>query len=148
MTDLGEFEGSPVLGSAIAVRKAGDGLSEALKLDPIVLHQREKVYVVLECEVGPIKFVPVKDTDGVRRVQDLIAGTATIMDAPVVKEAIEAQADRIQHAKDQAAGKATFDDGLLVLDHQEGKHADGLVEFCALCDDEAAKVAAEAAAAK
>lgn len=144
--DLGTFEGRDVLNSSIAIRKAGDGLSQALKLDPVVLHQGQKVYVVLECVVGPIAFKPIDDTDCVARVQDLIAGVATIMDDVVVSEAIDRQRERLDRAADLAKGQ-----GRLPTDeehhaaHTNGEHASGLVDGCVDCEGEKEAARTEAA---
>ena len=65
---LGKHEGADVLTSTIAVKGAGDGLSKAMDLEPTVLHRGDKVFVVLECEVGTISFPPIKDTDGISKL--------------------------------------------------------------------------------
>lgn len=128
--ELQEFEGKPVLGSAIKIRKAGDGLSEAMRLEPVELHKDDTVYVVLECKVGRIGFDPVKDIDAWTRVQDLVAGTATIMDSAVVKDAIAAQATKNEEAreadriaKEEARGTKRIDSFIdLANDHDKGLH--------------------------
>lgn len=88
---IARFEGSEVLGTKVKITKAGDGLSEAMSIEPQVLKQRTTVYVVLECGVGRVAFDPVDDTNGVMRVQTLVAGTATIVDEALVKEVLETQ---------------------------------------------------------
>lgn len=109
MPELGTFEGRDVLQSKIIVRKAGDGLSSAVSVDPRALHQGDRVYVVLECEVGPIKFDLIKDTDALARVHDLIAQGATFADAEDVKGLVDAQKDRILRAKEQEQGVERLD---------------------------------------
>jgi len=136
MAELGEFDGRDVLRTSIAVTNAGDGLSEAMKVDPQVLHLGEKVTVVLECEVAKIRHEPIRDTDALNRVQILRAGTATIIDAEVVKEAIDAQREAIERAKDLLSGQTRFEHELR-SEHVLGEHADGLVEHCPLCQEEA-----------
>lgn len=97
--DLGSFEGAPVLSTTIKIKKAGDGLSKAMDVDPVLLHTGQKVYVVLETEVGPIAFPPIKDTEGVARVHDLIAQRATFIDKQAVAAALDAQERRIEEAQ-------------------------------------------------
>jgi len=145
--DLGEFEGRKITKTTIAVTKAGDGLSTAMKIDPVLLHQGDRVYVVLECNVGKVTFDPYDD--GVAaRVQNLEAGVATLIDADVVKKAIEDQRVKNERAKEQANGvqRLPID---LHDDHLAGAHDDGPVSGCPDCDslaDEADAIAAEAAA--
>lgn len=96
---LTDFEGRDVIGIAIIVRNTGDGLSEAVAVDPVELHVGDKVTVALECEVEKIRFDPIKDTDSLRRVQILKAGAATFIDSEAVAEALDAQLQRIEAAK-------------------------------------------------
>lgn len=101
--DLGEFEGRKVTKTTIAVRNAGDGLSKAMKVDPILLHQGDRVYVVLECDVDKVTFDPYDD--GVcSRIQNLNAGVATIIDGAVVRDALDQQRDRIKLHDDAQRG--------------------------------------------
>lgn len=104
---LADFDGRPVIRTAIAVSNAGDGLSEALRIDPREFHHGEIVHVVLECTVDQVRFVPVdaKDPSGpLVRSHRLKAGTATVVDADLVSEHIERQRLRIQAAQEAAAG--------------------------------------------
>lgn len=121
-TDLGSFEGRTVTRTTIAVKNAGDGLSQALKIEPQLLHQGDTVYVVLECVVGPIKFDPYAD-DVCSRVQELRAGAATIIDADVVRSAIEDQKERIRVAEDAEKGVRELPtDEALAREHRAGLH--------------------------
>lgn len=119
---LGEFEGRIVTKSPIKLTKAGDGLSTAMKIDPVALHQGDTVYVLMETTVGPITMNPYDD--GVcARVQNLVAGVATIVDASVAKATIDAQREKNQRAEDEAKGQSTTTDFLeLAEDHDKGLH--------------------------
>ena len=129
---LGEFEGDPVLGTTIKITKAGDGLSKALSVKPQNLHKGDVVHVVLETVVGPIGFVPVKDTDGVQRVHTLETGRATVIDGSLVAEMLDEQDRKLE----EAAGITRLPIHLQEA-HDRGEHADGLVEGCPACDEEA-----------
>lgn len=96
---LHKFEGRDVIGARIKITGAGDGLSQALAIEPAELRSGTKVYVVTECTVGAITFEPVKDTDAFTRVQTLKAGTATMIDKALVAEMLEAQRAKIEAAK-------------------------------------------------
>ncbi len=133
-SELGKFEGKPVHGTRIAVTRAGDGLSEAMKVDPIILHQGDTVYVVLECAVDKVRFDPIDKTDGVARVHLLKAGTATLIDGDAVRSALDEQRERITLAKeaDQGVQRIGFD---LAAAHAAGEHEDSPVDECTACWD-------------
>jgi len=142
-TDLGTFDDRDVLRTTIAVTNAGDGLSDALKVDPKLMHLGEKVYVVLECEVAKVRFDPIKDTDALSRVHVLKAGTATLVDADLVRAQLDEQAERILRAKEAEAGisRLPYNDELQAQ-HDLGEHAE-LVPGCPDCDTEAELAADE-----
>jgi len=143
--DLGTFDDRDVLRTTIAVTNAGDGLSDALKVDPQLMHLGDKVYVVLECEVAKVRFDPIKDTDALSRVHVLKAGTATLVDADLVRAQLDEQAERIQRAKEAEAGitRLPYNDELQAQ-HDLGEHADERVAGCPECDEEAQLEADEA----
>lgn len=120
--DLGEFEGRKVTKTTIAVRNAGDGLSKAMKVDPQLLHQGDRVYVVLECDVDKVTFDPYDD--GVcARIQNLNAGTATIIDGAVVRDALDQQRDRIKLHEDAQKGVHELPTSeALAREHTAGLH--------------------------
>lgn len=130
-----QYESRDVLGTSIAVRNTGHGLEEAMKTEPAVLHHGETVYVVMECQVEKIRYDEVPETDALTRVQMLKAGTATILDSAVVKDAIQKQADANQERKDRESGQLGLAQELR-SQHTLGEHADGLVDGCSLCGDE------------
>lgn len=115
---LHKFEGRDVIGTKIKITGAGDGLSQALAIDPQELTLGETVYVVTECVVDKVTFDRVKDTDTLVRVQSLKAGTATMIDKDLVHEKLEAQRVKIEEAKGNYALDFTGSDG-------DGDGADG-----------------------
>lgn len=142
---LGDFEGRTILSTTIQVTNAGDGLSDAMKIDPVVMHHGETVYVVLECEVSKVRFDPIKDTQGVARVHVLKAGTATLIDGAAVEDALDAQREKIARAKEAAQGVARLPtDEELAYQHGEGAHSEGLVDGCPECTAELDAMDAEA----
>lgn len=129
---LGKFDGKDVIRTSISVTNAGDGLSNAMKVEPQLLHLGDKVYVVLECDVANVKFVPLSDDDSLlNRVHTLRAGAATMIDGSIVAAHLEAQAETIRKAKQQAEG---YTEGDLVDAAEQAEK------------DAAAKAEAEAAA--
>lgn len=96
---LHKFEGREVIGTKVKITGAGDGLSQALAIDPEELSLGETVYVVLECVVDKVIHERVKDTEALTRVQSLKAGTATLVDKSLVDEKLEAQRVKIERAR-------------------------------------------------
>lgn len=102
---LSPFDGRAVIRTQIAVTNAGDGLSNALKIEPREFRHGEVVYVVLECEVSKVGFVPVAaDVEELSRVHTFKAQGATIVDAAVVRAHLDEQAERIRLAHEQSQG--------------------------------------------
>lgn len=104
MPPLGTYKGRDVIQTGVAIRNAGDGLSQALGIEPRDFAFGETVYVVLECVMDGDDYVPIKDTETLKLVTVLKAGRATIIDAAAVKKALDDQEDRITKAREKAAG--------------------------------------------
>lgn len=140
--DLGTFEDRSVTKTTIAVRNAGDGLSQAMKVNPQKLHQGDTVYVVLECKVGPVSFDPIKDSETeCERRHILRAGAATLIDDQLVKEAIAKQTEAIIAARDEEAGRSQLPEKDLAQEHRDGLHANPIGKAqkdCELCNAEKA----------
>lgn len=109
---LSKFDGREVIATTIKITKAGDGLSQALAIDPVEMHHGERRYVVLEANVGKVEFVPSKDDpDCLIRVHTLVAGTTTMVDEELVKAVIELQRTKLNEAKGIRALPFDGDDG-------------------------------------
>jgi hypothetical protein len=104
---LTPFEDRDVVGTAIAVTNAGDGLSAAMKIQPAELHLGDTVYIVLETTVTKVRHEPAdkNEPDGeVVRMHVLRAGTAVIVERKLVGKLLDAQAARIRKAAEDEAG--------------------------------------------
>lgn len=101
---LEAFEGHDVIGAKVAITRAGDGLSDALSVEPVAYDQGAKIYVVLECLVDKVQFDPVKDTDSLVRKHTFAAQAATIVDAELVAGLVDSQKELIRKRKEEAAG--------------------------------------------
>lgn len=107
---LGKFEGRDVISSTIAVKNAGDGLSQAMSIDPVAYHEGDEVTIVMRCTVGPITFKRVKDTEAMTRSHAFIAGTATVLtEEGAVAAILDEQERLIEEAK-----------GIVRLDFEDG----------------------------
>lgn len=150
-TDLGEFEGSEVTGTTIAIRNAGDGLSAAMKVDPQILHLNDTVFVVMECRVADVAFPPVKDAETkVTRKHVLRAGNATIVDGKLVRAALNEMASKIEKARDEEskAQRLDLDYDPLNPDAEKPKKASGVAAKSPAKKAPARKGAAKKAPAK
>ena len=105
--DLGSYDGIDLLGSTVSIRNAGDGLSDSLAVEPAKLPIHSTVHVVLECEVTKHTYEEIKDVDGLRVVNVLKAGRATMVDADLVREHLDEQQRRIDEAEGQLTLETT-----------------------------------------
>lgn len=93
------FPGVDVVGTTVAIRNAGDGLSKAMEVDTPDLQHFQTVHVLLECEVVDIQTPKVKDTDhGVQVKFVLKAGRATIVDDDFALGALDEMTKRLEDA--------------------------------------------------
>lgn len=87
--DNNEFEGAEVIGIAIKLTNAGDGLSAAMKIDPTTLHHGDRVRVLVDGVVNRVQFDPLAvgkgelDFGRVTRVQQIKAEAAMLVDEKV-----------------------------------------------------------------
>lgn len=94
--------------------------------------------------MAKIRFEEVSGTDALARIHVLRAGTATLIDGEVVREAIDVQREKIERAREAEAGVQRLPtDQELRGEHVLGHHADGLVEGCTICQEERDAEAAE-----
>lgn len=135
-TELREFQGRMITKTTIAVRKAGDGLSAAQKVEPVDLKQGDKVYVVLETTVGRVSYKPIEDRFE-EECFDLVCDAATIIDESAVHDALALTKERIRLEEERAAGVQRLPTtDALHGDHYLGLHKGGLVEGCPDCAEE------------
>ena len=145
---LPDYGGRKVTRTAIKITNAGDGLSQGLAIDPTVYELGDVVHVVLRCVVDSHEMDRVldkgSDTGLLVLQQVLKAGDAAIVDADVVREAIDSQAEKIRLAKEAAKGikRLPFGDELQKA-HEEGRHAGELVYACPDCEALAAATGQE-----
>jgi hypothetical protein len=164
---LSPYQGKEVLRTSIAIKGAGDGLSEAMGIDPQELAIGSRGVLVLEFVVEAHKHKPIKDTNALSLEQILKAGTATLIDSDVVQAALAAQREKIDKAKADASGQPRLvdtsgvlnpdavapstepanpdedpPDEVLLRHHAAGQHKE-LTDGCPACDNERAAIAKE-----
>lgn len=99
MTALRSFEGQEVIGARVKVTNAGDGLSDAMSIDPEEYPIGTHLTVVMQTVVTRASYEPVPKTDSLMRVHTLRAGLATIVDGGVAAPMLEEQRVKIEEAK-------------------------------------------------
>lgn len=130
---LPEFEGRQVIRTSIKMTNAGDGLSEALSIDPQVLKVGQEVTVTIRAVVTEVAHKVAKGYEAdepnapLGRVATLKAGDATIIDHDLVAEQFHQQSLRLQEAKDAAANQQTvggegWDDEHAEMDDDDNVH--------------------------
>ena len=101
MSDLGELEGEDVLSVGIIVRNVGDGLSQAMEVSPVATQRGSYVTIAIRARLDELQFKPIKDTDGLKRVEVYKADTATILAG---NAAVEKALDKQQRLIDEQLG--------------------------------------------
>lgn len=105
------FEGDLVLRSTVKITKAGDGLSDALKVDPIAMHRGDDVYFVLHGNVRHVAFPPEKkDSNEVVRQHVIDTVDIALVDEAAVDALLKANRDRVQRGLDSMKGQLRTDD--------------------------------------
>lgn len=111
---LGIFEGRDVTHAEMALKNVGDGLSKAMKLDPVVLHHGDRVMLLVEAEVVDVSHKPAiaGDLTGpVKRVHVLRGLAAVLTDSTANAKAIQKQKGRIDKLS-EIEGQRSIDDEL------------------------------------
>lgn len=105
---LPSFENNPVAKATVRITKAGDGLSESMKLDPQPLHYGEEVFFVLRGRVRQINHRPLSTDDGDFMVrQHTVEAEEIVLVAPdQVEEFFVSERTRLKRLQDQAEARA------------------------------------------
>lgn len=101
---LKRFEGKEVIGAAMKIVRAGDGLSDALTLAPEAYKSGEKITLILEGVIDDITYKRVKDTEAFVRVHRLFTERIVRIDSGDAKEFFDAEEERLAGLRDDQAG--------------------------------------------
>lgn len=132
--ELGEFEGKDVIQVGVKFSGGATGLNEAMSMRPEVHHQGEEVYLIVRGKTK-IGFEDVKDTDCLKRVENVVIKSAVYIDATLATEKLEAQELMIEEAKG-IARLALEPNQPLIEAHQRHEHDDAREFGCPICDEE------------
>jgi hypothetical protein len=122
---LGKFERKPILATRLVVRRTGDGLSNAMEIEPAVYHHDEVVGVYIEGRISDIGHPNIKDTNGVARVHILLADSALVIpteEREAFKVRIKEQELAVQLKREKEAGIGALidDSGQAIPPEQQG----------------------------
>jgi hypothetical protein len=117
---LEPFENKPVIRCEVKITKAGDGLSDALKVDPVELHVNERVFYVLEAEVDQVGFRRVSaGGSDMRRVHTLVVQRITAVDGADVRAYLDDAEQHLRRALAEISDdQQTIDDELARQEEQ------------------------------
>jgi hypothetical protein len=94
-----QYGGADVVSQQIKVTNTGDGLSQAMQVEPDDFAIGQKRYVVMEVEVTEIGYKRIKDTEVLVEIPKMKALGATFIDGDLVAEHLEEQAHKILVSK-------------------------------------------------
>lgn len=112
--DLGEFNGLPILAVKAITTRTGDGLSDALKVEPVLFNLDDECYLAFKVRKIKDQHVLVRDKTGegigVDHVQVFAAEGAAFVDTKVVRAAVAKVSEKVaaQKAAEETA-QAAFD---------------------------------------
>lgn len=149
---LPSFEGDEVREVSIKITRAGDGLSDALKVAPLALHRGDEVYYLLRGLVSQVTHKEVKPgSDDLVRVHVIVTQDITEVDAALAEPIISRAKEQIRRKLDEAAGivplfaadnggvvafeDMTEDEQVLWVQHGQGVHDDAPREGCPRCEE-------------
>jgi hypothetical protein len=109
---LPDNEGTKVLFSEIVIRKTGDGLSDALKADPVAHHIGDEIFVLVRAKVRKVEHEPIdpKDEESFqKRVHKLDATGSVVVDTATAQGLYDELSDEVLRKVEKAQGIERLD---------------------------------------
>ena len=110
---LGKHKGLPIKNTQVVVNNLGDGLSDAVGVEPIVVSAGEVAYIAVRVVKTKDNYVYEYDDEGqptaVTLVQVFKSTGAMFTDEKLAQAGIQKMVDRIAAAEAEAKGVLTFD---------------------------------------
>lgn len=146
MTNLSDFEGLPVTETGAELPGLAGGLRKAFAVEAREDHQGDDVFILIKGNTHKVRFEPVdKDSpDGnQRRVHVYAPETITFVSQRFAAEEIAKQEEAVAEMERQRKAERyadrnqlTIEAAIVALEHEDGDHADGIVQGCPLCFEE------------
>lgn len=106
--ELPAFEGEKVVASAVKVTKAGDGLDEALEIEPQAFHMEAEVGLVL---TGTVTQINHRRLHGkLVRVHTIVTSESAMVPVNIAWGLISSAAERLRKLRDERNGQTSIDD--------------------------------------
>ncbi len=101
---LPKFQGRPVIEMKVAFRKAGDGLSAQLSVDPVPHEAGDTVFHIVRSVVGPINHRPRTLTAAApfTRIEDYIVQEVVEVDGDDVGAYLDTAREQLETARQEA----------------------------------------------
>jgi hypothetical protein len=106
---LHEFEGNEVHRATVAIRKAGDGLSEGLAIDPDEIKQGEVRYYVIRAKCRAVNF-KTDDKNITTREHVMNAERISPIEADAAEDFLQEYAKEVERRKAEIDGQLMLDD--------------------------------------
>jgi hypothetical protein len=120
---LGSYKGHEIVGAAMKLTNAGDGLSKAMSLTPVDLDFGQRVHVVIEAVVTEHGLKPAIAGDlygPLRVVSTLKAEAATIVENATVAKILDKHKAALNRAK-EIEGQRSIEDETPAADDDNGE---------------------------
>lgn len=104
---LPDFEGTEVTRAAVKITNAGDGLSDALSVQPKALHLDDEIFYVLRGTCTKVGHEPDKH-DALVRVHVVKASEITEIDGDLAQKLLAESAEEVQRRKDELSGQLSL----------------------------------------
>jgi hypothetical protein len=120
---LPQFEGEEVAKAAVRITNAGDGLSEALKVQPKALNMHDEVYYILRGEVSQVNHKTDKD-DLLTRLHTIKASEITEVDPELAQKLLTEAAAELKRKQTEIDGQLKFDEEQAARDREAADSTD------------------------
>lgn len=97
--NLQPFGDHDVTECAVKIVNTGDGLSDALDLEPVELDHGDIVHIVLRGTVTKVTYEQIKDSDELRRVHTVRASFGTLVPEPAARKILDTARRSIEDAR-------------------------------------------------
>jgi hypothetical protein len=109
-TPLPLFDDHEVYAATVRITRAGDGLSESLRIEPRPLHIGEEVFYLLRGVVRQVNHRQKDDEGPLTRVHTVETVDITEVDPDIAAKMLTAAAEELNRRKADRAGQLPLDD--------------------------------------
>lgn len=127
MPDFGTYDKRPVRQSSLKITGTGDGLSDALAIEPQDWHPKDTAFIVLEIEMGDVNYKYVEKGDCWNRVQGSKAIRGAFISSELAVPLLDDVKVAFEEQRQAEGGDVELDlDGEVgpgrMIEHERGLH--------------------------